>query len=61
MPAMGLTPSTWDLPLNEQGSEFFGHALWGLVIGVFFSFCRARFVKAHAQEPPSGRGTRGIA
>jgi uncharacterized membrane protein YagU involved in acid resistance len=46
MPAMGLTPPTWDLPWNEQGSEFFGHALWGLVIGVFFSFYRPRFAKA---------------
>ena len=45
MPVIGLTPSTWDLPPNEQASEFFGHALWGLVIGVFFSFYRARFVK----------------
>jgi|GEM_PF-1924677 len=46
MPAMGLTPPTWQLPLNEEGSEFIGHALWGLVIGVFFSFYRSRFSKA---------------
>jgi uncharacterized membrane protein YagU involved in acid resistance len=46
MPALGLTPATWDLPLNEQASEFFGHASWGLVIGVFFGFYRSRFAKA---------------
>jgi putative membrane protein len=53
MPAMGLTPATWDLPLNEQGSEFFGHALWGLVIGVFFSFYRTRLAKP--VSPPTKR------
>jgi putative membrane protein len=45
MPLIGLTPPTWLLPASEQGSEFFGHALWGLVIGVFFVVCRNRFVK----------------
>jgi putative membrane protein len=45
MPLMGLTPPTWDLPASEQGSELFGHALWGLVIGVFFSYFRSRFVR----------------
>ena len=45
MPWMGLTPPTWDLPPNEQGSEFLGHALWGFVIGVFYNDLRARFVK----------------
>jgi putative membrane protein len=58
MPAMGLTPPTWDLPLNEQASEFFGHALWGLVIGVFFIVCRARFVKAAV--PPGRRGLQPV-
>ena len=46
MPLFGLTPPTWSLPANEQGSEFFGHALWGVVIGVFYSFYRARFQPA---------------
>jgi putative membrane protein len=45
MPLMGLTPPTWQLPANEQGSEFFGHAIWGLVIGVFFSFFHDLMVK----------------
>jgi putative membrane protein len=58
MPAIGLTPPTWELPSNEQASEFFGHALWGLAIGVFFSFYRARFVKAAA--PLARRGVESI-
>ena len=45
MPLLGLTPPTWELPANEQGSEFFGHALWGLVIAVFFTYFRRRFVR----------------
>jgi putative membrane protein len=36
MPWMGLTPSPWNLPANEQLSECLGHVLWGLAIGVFF-------------------------
>jgi len=48
MPWMGLTPPTWQLPANEQGSEFFGHALWGLVIGVFTAYFRRRFVRSEA-------------
>jgi len=44
MPWMGLTPATWNLPLNEQGSEFFGHIGWGLVIGVFYQEFRRRLV-----------------
>jgi len=51
MPALGLTPPTWALSRNEQGSEFFGHALWGLLIGVFFSHYRSRFVKAAGSIP----------
>jgi uncharacterized membrane protein YagU involved in acid resistance len=42
---MGLTPPTWALPPNEQGSEFFGHALWGLVIGVFCIYFRGKLIK----------------
>jgi putative membrane protein len=45
MPLMGLTPPAWALPANEQGSEFFGHALWGLVIGVFYWYFRRKFVR----------------
>jgi putative membrane protein len=45
MPLLGLTPAAWALPASEQGSEFFGHALWGLVIGVFSSYFRMRFVE----------------
>jgi putative membrane protein len=44
MPLMGLTPPSWALPASEQGSEFFGHALWGLVIGVSFYYFRTMFV-----------------
>jgi len=58
MPALGLTPPTWALSLNEQGSEFFGHALWGLVIGVFFGFYRARF--ANDAVPISNRTARSF-
>lgn len=54
MPLMGLTPPTWQLPASEQGSEFFGHALWGLVIAVFYTYFRARFVK-----PERVRSVRG--
>jgi putative membrane protein len=46
MPLMHLTPPVWQLPANEQGSEFFGHAIWGWVIGVFFAYHRPRLVKA---------------
>ena len=45
MPLIGLTPPTWALPASEQGSEFFGHALWGLVIGVFFVYFRGKFAR----------------
>jgi putative membrane protein len=45
MPMIGLTPPTWLLPWNEQGSEFFGHIGWGFVIGVFYEDFRRRFVK----------------
>jgi putative membrane protein len=48
MPLIGLTPPTWQLPANEQGSEFFGHALWGLVIGVFTAYFRRRFTRSDA-------------
>jgi putative membrane protein len=43
MPLVRLTPPTWQLPANEQGSEFFGHAIWGWVIGVFYAVYRPRF------------------
>ncbi len=46
MPWMGLTPATWNLPMNEQGSELFGHIGWGLVIGVFYQEFRRRWVNA---------------
>jgi putative membrane protein len=52
MPWMGLTPATWLLPMNEQGSEFFGHAVWGLVIGVFYEDFRRRFAKRIASPQP---------
>ncbi len=45
MPLIGLTPAAWALPASEQGSEFFGHALWGLVIGVFCAYFRGTFVR----------------
>ncbi len=45
MPLMRLAPPPWDLPLNQQAYEVVGHALWGLVIGVFFWYFRSRFVK----------------
>ncbi len=48
MPWMGLSPPTWLLSANEQGSEFFGHAIWGFVIGVFYEDFRRRFVKTPA-------------
>ncbi len=48
MPIIGLTPAAWLLPASEQGSEFFGHALWGFVIGVFYEDLRRRFT----QSPP---------
>ena len=43
MPLIGLTPATWLLPASEQGSEFFGHLLWGFTIGVFYEDLRRRF------------------
>jgi len=46
MPLMGLTPPTWALPASEQGSEFFGHALWGLVIGVCYEYFHGAFVRS---------------
>ena len=49
MPLMGLTPATWNLPMSEQLSEFFGHAGWGFVIEVFRHDFRARFVGAAAR------------
>ena len=45
MPWIGLTPPTWLLPWNEQGSEFFGHIGWGFVIGVFYEDFRRRFAR----------------
>jgi putative membrane protein len=48
MPLIGLTPPVGQLPLNEQGSEFFGHALWGFVIGIFVHDLRYRLVPADA-------------
>jgi putative membrane protein len=52
MPLIGLTPPAWSLPASEQGSEFLGHALWGLVIGVFFVVFRNRFVKRDPAPRP---------
>jgi putative membrane protein len=52
MPWMGLTPPTWALPANEQGSEFFGHILWGFVIGVFYEDFRRRFAKTVPVQLP---------
>jgi putative membrane protein len=46
MPWMGLTPPTAKLPISEDLSEFFGHAVWGFVIEVFRHDFRRRFVKA---------------
>jgi putative membrane protein len=48
MPWIGLTPAAWLLPASEQGSEFFGHALWGWVIAVFYEDLRRRFIKQKA-------------
>jgi putative membrane protein len=45
MPLMRLARPPWDLPLNQQAYEVVGHALWGLVIGVFFWYFRSRVVK----------------
>ena len=45
MPLMHLTPPPWQLLLSEQGSEFFGYAIWGWVIGVFVAYYRTRFVR----------------
>jgi putative membrane protein len=45
MPWM-VTPPTWKLPLSEDLSEFFGHAVWGFVIEVFRHDFRRRFIKA---------------
>jgi uncharacterized membrane protein YagU involved in acid resistance len=33
------------LPLNEQASEFLGHALWGFVIGVCYEDLRRRLTR----------------
>jgi putative membrane protein len=46
MPLMGLTPPTWQLPVSEDLSEFFGHAVWGFVIEVFRHDFRRRFIRA---------------
>jgi putative membrane protein len=45
MPWIGLTPSPWNLPANEQFAECFGHVLWGFVIGVFYENFRRRWAK----------------
>jgi putative membrane protein len=45
MPWLGLTPPTWDLPANEQFAEMFGHAFWGLIIGVFYENFRRRWAR----------------
>lgn len=50
MPWIGLTPAAWKLPASEQGSEFFGHALWGFVIGVFYEDLRRRFTKGRVTD-----------
>ena len=42
MPWIGLTPAAWLLPASEQGSEFFGHILWGFTIAVFYEDLRHR-------------------
>jgi putative membrane protein len=45
MPLLHLTPPPWQLTPSEQGSEFFGYAIWGWVIGVFVAYYRTRFVR----------------
>ena len=45
MPWIGLTPPAMQLPAIEQGSEFFGHALWGWVIAIFYDDLRRRFTR----------------
>ena len=50
MPLMHLTPATWRLPPNEQASEFFGHALWGWVIGVFVGYYRPRLATSENRD-----------
>jgi putative membrane protein len=57
MPWIGLTPPVWKLPLNEQGSELFGHALWGFVIGIFVHDIRSRLVPAQSSRSRSGPST----
>ncbi len=62
MPLIGLTPPPWALSLNEQASEFFGHAMWGWVIGVVFVVVRRGFVPRPAlapirAHPPMPEGT----
>jgi putative membrane protein len=52
MPLLRLTPPAWQLPANEQGSEFFGHALWGWVIGVFYAYYRPRLAKGERVAAP---------
>ncbi len=46
MPWLGLTPPALQLPASEQGSEFFGHALWGFVIAIFYEDLRRRFTRS---------------
>ena len=48
MPWIGLTPPALQLPASEQGSEFFGHALWGWVIAIFYDDLRRRFTRSQS-------------
>lgn len=40
MPLLGLTPPAWQLTANEQVSEMFGHALWGMAVAAFYKTFR---------------------
>jgi len=49
MPWIGLNPAACLLHANEQGSEVFGHMLWGFTIGVFYEDLRRRLT--HRKHP----------
>ena len=51
MPWMGLTPPALSLPMSEQNSEFFGHAVWGFAIEIFRIVFRARFSGTASGNP----------
>ena len=46
MPALGTTPAPWDIPFDEQFSEFFGHIVWSWsIVAVAYFLIGTQHVK----------------